>query len=241
MQHFKIGIAGLTVEIAARYPMIEKICADYRTDDSAFADFSVYVTPEQLRAKIASFSVPLPEGMAECVCVSDAIALRLLRFDAFLLHAAIIEWNGKTFGIVAPRGVGKTTHAHLWQARYGDKVRVINGDKPIVRRMADGRFYAFGTPFCGKEGEQINIGKPLDALILLRRGERDRTLPPDDQTYLNALIHQVVFPEDDRSMARGAKLLARFMRETPAVILECTPTDRAVDAAEAALRGLLSH
>jgi hypothetical protein len=119
----------------------------------------------------------------------------------------------------------------MWRQAFGEnEVAVINGDKPIIRRGKDGKFYAWGTPFCGKERWGSPEGAILDCITFIERGESDRVTPLTQREYLDRLIKQVVFPADEKSMCLGAKLLADFMRETPVALAQCTPTVAAAKA-----------
>jgi hypothetical protein len=226
MAHFKIKVADLLIDVVTRGELTARICEPYLVD-SAFTDISIYATPVQIKKKIASMPIPLTEEQAECICLHENLALKLVYHDAFVLHASLLSYEGKGYAIVAPRGVGKTVHANLWKKRFGDDVTIINGDKPILRRQSDGTYLAYGTPWCGKEGQGINAAVPLCGICLLSQGKRDVIKPVDAHGYVNGIIHQVVFPTDTPSMIRGAHLLGDLIRTVPAIAAECTPTENA--------------
>ncbi len=227
MRNFKIHVAGLYVTISARYDLSYDICRPYLTD-LPWSDITLYVTPAAIKAKKAAMPIPLTDEQAECICLSDQLSLKLLPHDAFLLHAAVVCKDQKCYAFCAPRGVGKSTHAAMWQEYFGqENVTVINGDKPIVRRGKDGCFYAYGTPWCGKEGQNTPQGAVIDCITFIDRAQSDRTVSVTEREYLDRLIGQVVFPADESSMKRGAALLADFMRATPAALSYCTPTPSA--------------
>ena len=134
MAHFKIKVADLLVDVVAKGELTARICEPYLVD-SAFTDISIYATPAQIKKKIASMPIPLTEEEAECICLHENLALKLVYHDAFVLHAALLSYKGEGYAIVAPRGVGKTVHANMWLSRFGKDAAVINGDKPILRRQ----------------------------------------------------------------------------------------------------------
>lgn len=228
MAHFKIKVADLLIDVVARGELTARICEPYLAD-SAFTDISIYATPAQIKKKMASLPIPLTEEQAECICLHENLALKLVYHDAFVLHAALLSYKGKGYAIVAPRGVGKTVHANLWKKRFGDDVTIINGDKPILRRQSDGTYLAYGTPWCGKEGQGINASVTLDGICLLSRGARDIVRPVTPEGYVSGVIRQVVFPTDTPAMIRGAHLLGDLIRAVPAVGAECTPNESAAD------------
>lgn len=93
----------------------------------------------------------------------------LLNFNGLYLHSSAIEWEGKAYLFSGPSGMGKSTHTRLWQSIYPD-ARVFNDDKPALRCL-DGTWFAYGTPWCGKDGININMKVPLGGICFLRRGE----------------------------------------------------------------------
>jgi len=234
MAHFKIRVADLLVDVVAKGDLTARICQPYLVD-SAFTDISIYATPAQIKKKIASMPIPLTEEQAECICLHENLALKLVYHDAFVLHAALLSYKGRGYAIVAPRGVGKTVHAQMWQKRFGAEVTVINGDKPILRRQSDGTYIAYGTPWCGKEGMGVNAAVPLCGICLLARGAKDIVRPVTPEGYVSGIIRQVVFPTDTPSMIRGAHLLGDLIRTVPAIAADCTPTENAADLVMRAL------
>ena len=237
MAHFKIKVADLLVDVVAKGELTARICEPYLVD-SAFTDISIYATPAQIKKKIASMPIPLTEEEAECICLHENLALKLVYHDAFVLHAALLSYKGEGYAIVAPRGVGKTVHANMWLSRFGKDAAVINGDKPILRRQGDGTYLAYGTPWCGKERMGVNAAVPLRGICLLSRGARDVVRPVTPEGYVKGIIRQVVFPIDTPSMIRGAHLLGDLVRTVPAIQADCTPTEH---AAEMVMQALAQH
>jgi hypothetical protein len=227
---FKIHVAGLYVTVSARGALTYDICRPYLTD-APWSDITIYATPKEIAQKKKSIPFPMTDEQAECIVLSDQLSLKLLPHQAFLLHAAVITKDGRSYAFCAPRGVGKTTHVTMWEQSFGaQNIQVINGDKPIIRRAKDGRFYAYGTPWCGKELLGTPCGVPLDCITFIERGTDNRVSALSMREYLDRLIGQVVFPADERSMNRGAALLADFIRETPAALVRCDMTPQAAKA-----------
>ena len=75
------------------------------------------------------------------------IAEKIPLSNAFVLHSATIDVEGVGVAFSAHSGTGKTTHMNLWQELLGDKMVVVNGDKPIVRFFDEepNQPYAYGT------------------------------------------------------------------------------------------------
>ena len=75
--------------------------------------------------------------MAANFCGFRALAEQLPAFDAFVLHSACFDVDGVGVAFAAHSGTGKTTHMMLWQQLLGDRMTIVNGDKPIVRFFDD--------------------------------------------------------------------------------------------------------
>lgn len=93
----------------------------------------------------------------------------LLGYGGMMLHASAVAFEGRAYLFSGPCGMGKSTHARLWQQIFGKDAVVFNDDKPAVR-CVDGCWYAYGTPWCGKDGINVNRKVPLAGICFLRRG-----------------------------------------------------------------------
>ena len=85
---------------------------------------------------------------------------KLIDFEGFYLHSSAVELEGRAYLFSGPCGTGKSTHTRLWQSTFGEAAQVFNDDKPALRRR-EGRWYAYGTPWCGKDGINQNKKVPL--------------------------------------------------------------------------------
>ena len=89
-----------------------------------------------------------------------------------MLHASAVAYEGRAYLFSGPCGMGKSTHTRLWQQVLGEKAIVFNDDKPALR-LIDGKWYAYGTPWCGKDGINVNMKAPLGGICFLKRGEQN--------------------------------------------------------------------
>lgn len=94
---------------------------------------------------------------------------QLLHHDGMMLHASAVVVDGYAYLFSGPCGVGKSTHTAMYKKTFPDAV-IINDDKPALRRI-DGTWYAFGTPWCGKDGINVNTAVPLAGICFLHRGD----------------------------------------------------------------------
>lgn len=215
----RIRIAELNIEIDNRYPFTEKFCREFEADFDT-PDLRVSVTDADIATERAADPYHNDEGYLECICIYRAIALALARFDAMVFHAAVIAYEGRAVAFAAHSGTGKSTHIALWQSVFGDKVTVINGDKPIFRRI-DGVWYAFGTPWRGKESLGANLSAPLHAICFLERGSENTVSAVGDDVAVARLFSQTLLPTDPVMADKHLSLLDDLIVKMPTYLLYC--------------------
>ena len=234
---FCIRLAGVTVEIDNRHNLVYEKCRDYLCHEGEPA-FRAAVSEAEAQAFLRECKRPMTLPEAESHLIYRHICRRMPHYGAFLLHAAVVEMEGRGYAFSARRGVGKSTHASLWQSQFAGYATVINGDKPLVRRSPDGRFWAYGTPWCGKEGLQVNRKCPLTAICFLERGEQNRmTISPVADTVAR-LMEATCAPLDPVGQDRLAALIGAAVRDVPAFTLTCRPDAEAVEVAYEFLAGI---
>ena len=228
-------MAELNVVIKHRHPATARICRAYRMD---FADeeidLAVWATDEDIQAERDSSEEAYPEGYLESVCIYRNICRQMPTRGALLFHAAVIADGDRGYGFSAPSGTGKSTHIRLWQEAFGDGIVVVNGDKPILRRKADG-WYAYGTPWCGKEGWNTNRSVRLEGLCFLERGEVDRIERLPVSQVADRAIRQVIIPPDPAGALATLKLMEQLKKEVPQWRMECTMSPNAAHVAREAM------
>ena len=150
----------------------------------------------------------------------------LLRFDGLMLHASALALDGKAYLFSGPCGVGKSTHTNLWRTVFGDKVVVFNDDKPALRRL-DGRWYAYGTPWCGKDGINVNMKVPLAGICFLKQSDRNEIHRIEGKQALTKVISQTTYRLRDASkMMMMMTNVERLITEIPIYEL-CNRPERA--------------
>lgn len=232
---FYIKIAGLIVCINNRYSYVEEMCRGYVTSERD-ADFHVEVSGDDISGEQAESCIPCTPGYCESICIYREISGRLIDYDGFLLHGACVEYNGEAYAFCAKSGVGKSTHLGLWKKHFGDAANIINGDKPIIRRQ-NGVFYVYGTPWCGKEGWNMNTYAPLKALCFLERSVINSIEPVPDFMVMQRLCHQILLPKDTGQMNNYLDMLDSFIRLTPCYVMHCNMETEAARIAYDGMNG----
>lgn len=172
-------------------------------------------------------------GMAALEALTFFVFSMLLRHNILTFHSVLLEHKGKGILVAAPSGVGKTTHARLWRDTRG--ALILNGDRSPCYEE-NGQWFAFGTPWCGTSGENINRRVPLKAMVLLQQDTQNRILPMQPLELVNQLLGLAACPLGWQE--KVLDLLDRFLKTVPVVGLGCTPDPEAVEVLEAYLEKL---
>lgn len=228
----KIKIADITVQMNNRYPYIESAARAFVSDGTA--DMEVSVSQGELEAARADYQSELADGYIEAVELYRKIAEELYRFDAFLMHGVAIYYEGFAYIITAKSGVGKSTHAALWLKSFGKRAHIINGDKPIIRKIGDS-FYAAGTPWCGKENLARDELIPVRAVAFIERAEKNSAEKISASIALNAMLTQTYMPKCRAAAVKNLSLLGEFFEKTSFYRLRCNMNAEAAEVAKALL------
>lgn len=238
---FCIRLCDIVIELDDRYGYVRELCRDYlyplKTGESPA--FRVSVSEQELMDYRLSVSRPMLPAEAESYLLYRKICGEMPKYGAFLLHAAVVSLEGRGYAFSARRGVGKSTHTALWEQYFN--AEVINGDKPLVRREADGGFTAWGTPWCGKEGKQINTSVPLTAICFLEQGRVNEILPAATADAAARALEATLLPPDPQRQDEMAALVGAVVRDVPAFVLTCRPDELAARVAYEALASVKSN
>ncbi len=230
---FLIEVADLVIGIENRFDYVRELCRAYVTADRKPPDFTLSVSEDELRAEAKKTpEYFFSDEQAESVILCEKISNALPRFDAFVMHSAAIEVDGKAYCFAAASGTGKSTHIRYWKHVLGDRMTVINGDKPICR-FRDGRLLAYGTPWCGKENWQKNTSAPLEAVCLLERGQENAVYPVNPSAVMDELLRSFHLPGHAQvDILKLLELIDRMVMTVPFYRLRCIDD---VSAAETAI------
>ena len=170
--------------------------------------------------------------------MQEKVCAAVLDYDAAVFHAALISFDGQGIAFAAPSGTGKTTHIKLWQRLYGDRVEIINGDKPLFT-LRSGRFFASGMPWCGKENWGCNKTVPLKAICFIDRAEHNSISPlEDNREIMSCLFLQLVMPEEHRLMVKYLDFANKLINTVPFYLLRCNMDLSAAQTAHDGIFGI---
>ena len=223
-------ISDLLVEVPKAGGMAPR-CREYLTDTADGAD--IIIRSELLKPE----TMPeLPEETAIYLQTGFMFYVRLLRFQGMMLHASAVEHQGKAYLFSGHCGAGKSTHTKLWKQIHGEQAQVFNDDKPALRRL-DGRWYAYGTPWCGKDGINQNKKVPLAGICFLKQADHNSIKRLNPQQALQRILPQTMYKLHKReSIDRLMDLLGCLIEEIPVFELENRPEEAAAWLSSSTMR-----
>lgn len=160
----------------------------------------------------------------------------LLEHNGLYLHASAVAKDGKAFLFSGISGTGKSTHTQLWQQEFGIEAVVFNDDKPALRYM-DGVWYAYGTPWCGKDGINRNMKVPLAGICFLKQSSRNYIRRLTDAAALQNIISQTIWKMNDvKYLDLLMSHLENLISNIPVFELENRPEPEAVQLSYETMR-----
>ena len=239
--HFFIKLAEQIIEVKSMYDKVCSMCQRYIISDSTHIEPDIVI--ETSRSDLEKFrentniendarqnDISHNEYL-ETLSVYTKIANAMIEYDTLLIHGSVVSTGGNGYMITAPSGVGKTTRTDLWVKNIPETI-VINGDKPLIK-ISDEEVIVYGTPWCGKEGWNNNIGVPLRSVLFLERadnGEKDEVTEIDAGSGVIKLFSQTYQPPGNK-MNRIFHLLHRMNGKVKFYNFRSSPTSEAVKLA----------
>jgi hypothetical protein len=235
MTDFTVTLAGRSFRVSARY--------------AETASYFPAPDPEAPLVPGAPVSIPetnwqeyLQSGMEDCAHTEYSVLTAhcsdaLLAFDCVILHAAALRWRDRSWLIVAPSGVGKSTQTRNLQTLLPGEVSVICGDRPVLERCG-GAFRVHPSPWNGKENWHGAEAAPLGGLILLRRGPENRLYAlREDEAILNLYVAFIQTSASVEAVTKVADLEDGVLRAVPTWLLV---SDTVPDSTRCLVDGIFS-
>jgi len=242
MTGFTMELADIAVGVECQFTATADLCSEYLTDRSAA--FSVKVEPADLvfeKERVARTARlhgqprrSYPDEYLETLALYRKISERMPFYHTVLFHCSALAADGEGYLFTAKSGTGKSTHARLWREYLGERVVMVNDDKPLVRVTGDGAF-VFGTPWRGKHRLGRNMSAPIKAVCLLERGQENAIREISAAEAYPMLLQQTYRPADPEALQSTMSLLDDLAERVRFFRLSCNMD---VDAARVAYEGM---
>ena len=240
---FFMQVAGIRFDVRCQYPTTKDYCADYLTKCDHPVQETIVITASDIdgeRSRLLSKKNPgqpleasTPQSL-EVLVLCRRIADLLPKYDRILFHGSSLAIDGNGVLFTAKSGTGKSTHTSLWRKVFGDRVRMVNDDKPFLE-VTEEAVVIHGTPWRGKHALGANISAPLKAMVFVTRSQENRIEPISPRELFPLLLQQTYSPEDPAAMAQTLAIVERLSRKVQLFKLGCNMDP---EAAEVAFRGI---
>lgn len=175
MHSIIIKIAGVNLLIEYKYSQTRFFLEEFSTKD--FPQYRIAITNERLQNEQAILIHKFPQKKFSVCEIERNVLYRdipkiLFKEKVIVFHGVLICYLNKGYIFTAPSGMGKSTHADLWKKKFGDKVCIINGDKPLLKLTESG-VIAYGSPWKGKENIGNNRSVKLNGICFLERSDKN--------------------------------------------------------------------
>jgi len=222
-----LDIAGLHATVITCYESTSIYLNDYRAETADPNAPVIHVSPEEINAKRrqdAQKSKPeltrFSNAAIERILIHTALSEYAITQDVLLMHGSALSMDGQCYIFTAVSGTGKSTHARLWREMFGNRVTMINDDKPFLICRSDG-ITVCGTPWNGKHHLGENATAPLKAIAFLHRAEENRIEPVKPEIAFRYLYPQVYHPKTVVNQAKALSLISRICNNTSFYHLDC--------------------
>lgn len=224
------SIAGFNFEYEPIFGFATRELAPYASSEKA--DLKIEVTIPDMREEARVNPTVTSQEVAELNALYRKLSEHLPLTDAFVFHASTVDVDGVGVAFTAHSGTGKSTHTLLWQKLLGNRLTIVNGDKPIIRLVEeDEPLVAYGSPWNGKERLGSNISTELHHLCLIVRSDKNSVEKLDKQTMLNAILNQAYIPKSPQAIAKTLMLLDKMLSTCELWQINC---NMEIDAAKVA-------
>ena len=228
----RYSIADFNMVVNHIYEHSNILCFNYRKS-FASSDLEITLTQQDIIFEQSVSDDFHTFDYLESIVLYRKIADWLPLHNAFVLHSATFDVDGVGVAFAAHSGTGKTTHMRLWQELLGERMVVVNGDKPIVRFFDDEPEcpYAYGTPWNGKEGLGCNMRTPLKHICFIERTLTNSCEPMDKKDAVDLMFNQVYMPTDPQAAMCTMQLIDRLLSSCKLWKIKCNMEPQAAEVA----------
>lgn len=141
-------------------------------------------------------------------------------YGCMQLHGSAVAVDGKAYLFTAPSGTGKSTHSRLWRQMLGDRVSMINDDKPFLR-LQKGELWVYGSPWQGKHNLGQNICAPLAGICVLSQGTENSICRLSAEQALHPILQQCYQPKSADAVVKSLDMVEKLLTGIPIYHLSC--------------------
>lgn len=184
--------------------------------------YAVYEESEEGHADIWYLSSLLSELCIDTVFVSTlSLERHLASYGNYVFHSAYMSHCGDAVLLSGPSGAGKSTHARLWEQFVAD-THVVNGDRSLISRDSDGRYFVSGWPVCGSSGICHVERHPLRAIVFIEQTPDNQLIRESAARLFTRLYAQLTINHwDKEATASAVDWVSTLLNNVPVLVYGC--------------------
>ncbi|MFQ9515956.1 MAG: hypothetical protein ACLRZ9_09010 [Eubacterium sp.] len=223
--------ADIPVGVYTRGEYFDQCCVDYLAE-SEQAKFNIGVNDEDLAYEQSRTEeeVQFSKSYLEFIALYRQFCEKVIDYGVVLCHGSVVKLNGKAYMFSAPSGTGKSTHARMWRQLFGEKVTMINDDKPLLKFENDG-IYAYGTPWDGKHRLSTNTRAKLAGICFLHQAEKNSIRRIDASESIDLIMNQIYRPRNTDGLMKTLDYVEKLIEKIPMYVMGCTISEEAAEMA----------
>ncbi len=218
--HFLIRIDQVIIKIEHHYDYIREACEEFIVEEDLVPDITVSVTEEDINNCAQQQKRVFPDSYLEATCFYQILLYRLVSHGYFLMHSVAVVMDQQAYIFMARSGVGKSTHAKLWEKCFPNQAVILNGDKPLFSFKGD-VLMVHGSPWKGKERYGYNASVPVKGIAFIERSENNSIQTADEKYILTKLFQQVALPKEQPDLGIFLNFLSKAVKTVPFYRLSC--------------------
>lgn len=235
MVQFNLYIAGINFHVSCCFISTREYCREFLAGEDTIVQETVTVIPEDIiherelirSQKIGSEQLgSYSDNYLEIITLCRKIAELMPKYNGVLFHGSALAFDDRGLLFTATSGTGKSTHSSIWRKVYGDRVRMINDDKPFIR-LIEGKPYVFGSPWMGKHRLGGNLSVPLQGICILSRGKENQIYSVTPRDAMPILVQQCYRPENVSVLMDSMSILDSLSKNAGLYQIFCNMEDSA--------------
>ncbi len=218
---YKYKIADIVFTANLNYAYTVSVCADYAYSGEEPVKAHFDITKEDIEIE-NGYALPqiFPPAYLESLALYRKFLGYALSSGVIIMHSSALAVDDNAYLFLAPSGTGKSTHARLWRELLGDKVLMVNDDKPVIKQEKDG-FYVYGTPWNGKHKLSTNTKIKIKGICHLTRGEENSITEISAKEMLMVVLNQTLRPQQAQEAEKLFSVLDKLLTTVELYKMEC--------------------
>ena len=188
----------------------------YATEKPNKVEVLIENAPDEFISKYSK----VPKDECEYIYTGMSFYKQLINYGGLMLHSSAVVVDGAAYLFTADSGTGKSTHTSLYLREFGDRAFILNDDKPAIR-FEDGGFYAYGTPWSGKNAYNTNLRVPIAGICVLHRGKKNEISRIHGKSAILGIYSQTLRPQSAKYMDKLLVLIEKLIELVPIWELKC--------------------